>query len=184
MASVYWERLIRRVLELSTANDWDTAVTEWEIADCEEDNTLSESCVCGKEHLYYLFTIENVVNGNTLFPIGSSCIKKFGREDLDDEVAVREKMFKLYHAVENNQFISLSPEFFSRKILKKLYEDGAFDCEYNGYDGYDDYEFILKMFNKRDKFSITINQEKKIRAIIVASIRPYLHDQLAGKMKY
>lgn len=75
MASVYWERLIRRVLELSTANDWDTAVTEWEIADCEEDDTLSESCVCGKEHLYYLFTIENVVNGNTLFPIGSSCIK-------------------------------------------------------------------------------------------------------------
>ena len=99
-------------------------------------------------------------------------------------MAVREKMFKLYHAVENNQFISLSPEFFSRKILKKLYEDGAFDCEYNGYDGYDDYEFILKMFNKRDKFSITINQEKKIRAIIVASIRPYLHDQLAGKIKY
>lgn len=150
----------------------------------EPEPTLSESCVCGKEHLYYLFTIENVVNGNTLFPIGSSCIKKFGREDLDDEVAVREKMFKLYHAVENNQFISLSPEFFSRKILKKLYEDGAFDCEYNGYDGYDDYEFILKMFNKRDKFSITINQEKKIRAIIVASIRPYLHDQLAGKIKY
>lgn len=41
MASVYWERLIRRVLELSTANDWDTAVTEWEIADCEEDDTLN-----------------------------------------------------------------------------------------------------------------------------------------------
>ena len=184
MASVYGERLIKRVLELSTANDWDTAVKEWEIADCEEDDTLSESCVCGKEHLYYLFTIENVVNGNTLFPIGSSCIKKFGREDLDDEVAVREKMFKLYHAVENNQFISLSPEFFSRKILKKLYEDGAFDCEYNGYDGYDDYEFILKMFNKRDKFTITINQENKIRATIVASIRPYLHVQFAGMIKY
>ena len=43
MASVYWERLIRRVLELSTANDWDTAVTEWEIADCEEDDILHTS---------------------------------------------------------------------------------------------------------------------------------------------
>lgn len=52
MASIYVERLIKRVIELSQSNDWDTAVTEWEIADCEEDDTLSESCVCGKEHLY------------------------------------------------------------------------------------------------------------------------------------
>lgn len=80
MASIYVERLIKRVIELSQSSDWDTAVAEWEIADCEEDDTLSESCVCGKEHLYYLFTIENAINGNTLFPIGSSCIKKFGRE--------------------------------------------------------------------------------------------------------
>ena len=92
MASIYVERLIKRVIELSQSSDWDTAVAEWEIADCEEDDTLSESCVCGKEHLYYLFTIENAINGNTLFPIGSSCIKKFGRDDLDDEAAVREKM--------------------------------------------------------------------------------------------
>lgn len=125
MASLYTERLIKRVIELSQSNNWDTAVTEWEIADCEEDDTLSESCICGKEHLYYLFTIENAINGNTLFPIGSSCIKKFGRSDLDDEAAVREKMFKLYHAVEANQFISLSPDFFSRKLLKSLYEEGA-----------------------------------------------------------
>lgn len=129
-----------------------------------------------------MFTIINTVNGNELFPIGSSCIKKFGRDDLDNEASVREKMFKLYHAVENNQFISLSPEFFSRKLLRKLLDEGAFDCEYNDYDGFDDYEFILKMFNKQDKSSITIGQEKKIRAIIVASIRPYLQSQLAEKI--
>ena len=181
MSRVYVERLIKRVIELSESSDWDTAVTEWEIIDCEEDNTLSESCIYGKEHLYYLFTIENVVNGNSLFPIGSSCIKKFGREDLDNEAAIREKMFKLYHAVEGNQFISLSSEFFSRKVLERLYQEGAFDSEYNNYDGYDDYEFILKMFNKKDKSSITTAQQRKIRAIIVASIRPYLRDQLAAK---
>lgn len=134
MARIYTERLIKRVMELSHGNDWNTAVTEWEIADCEEDSTLSESCICGKEHLYYLFTIINTVNGNELFPIGSSCIKKFGRDDLDNEASVREKMFKLYHAVENNRFISLSPEFFSRKLLRKLLDEGAFDCEYNDYD--------------------------------------------------
>ena len=36
--------------------------------------------------------------------------------------------------------------------------------------------------NKRDKSSITLGQQKKIRAIIVASIRPYLRNQLARKI--
>ncbi len=183
MARIYIEQLIKRVLELSQSDHWASAVTEWAIADCEEDDTLSESCICGKEHLYYLFTIENTLNGNTLFPIGSSCIKKFGRNDLNEEASVREKMFRLYHAVENNQFISLSPEFFSRKLLKALYEDGAFDCDYNNFNGLSDYEFILKMFNKKDKSAITLGQEKKIRAIIVASIKPYLQKQLSEKIK-
>ncbi len=181
---MYMERLAGTVIALSHSKDWNTAVSEWEIVDCEEDDTHSESCICGKEHLYYLFTIENVVNGNSLFPIGSSCIKKFGRNDLDDEASIREQMFKLYHAVERNQFLSLSPDFFSRKLLKRLYEEGAFDCDYNDYDGYDDYAFTLKMFNKRDKSTITFNQQKKIRAIIVNSIKPYLQEQLAQKMRW
>ena len=75
MARIYMERLIKTVIELSHGNDWDTAVVEWEIIDCEEDSTLSESCICGKEHLFYLFTIKNIITGSTLFPIGSSCIK-------------------------------------------------------------------------------------------------------------
>ena len=156
-------------------------MTEWEIVDCEEDDTNSKSCICGKENLYYLFTIRNTINGNTLYPIGSSCIKKFGRTDLNDEASVREKMFKLYHAIENNEFISLSTEFFSRKLIRTLYESGAFDCEYNGFDGYDDYEFFLDMFNKRDKQSITLRQRGKIRAIIVGSIRPFLKVQIERK---
>jgi len=46
--------------------------------------------VCGHQQLRYLFTIENGRNGNVLFPIGSVCIKQFGRQDLDDEAAIRE----------------------------------------------------------------------------------------------
>lgn len=179
MARIYMERLIKTVIELSHGNDWDTAVVEWEIIDCEEDSTLSESCICGKEHLFYLFTIKNIITGSTLFPIGSSCIKKFGRDDLNDEASVREKMFKLYHAVENNQFISLSPEFFSRKLLKKLFEDGAFDCEYNDYDGLDDYEFIVKMFNKRDKSSshVTVVRPAKENLIFYIGLWGVLHER-------
>ena len=40
MARIYMERLIKTVIELSHGNDWDTAVVEWEIIDCEEDILL------------------------------------------------------------------------------------------------------------------------------------------------
>ncbi len=58
-------------------------------------------------------------------------------------------MFKLLHAVENNDFIELSTERFTRKIIRALYEDGAFDSRFNNFDGEDDYDFFLKMFNRR-----------------------------------
>ena len=58
------------------------------------------------------------------------------------------------------QFISLSPEFFSRKVLKKLYEDGAFDCEYNSYDEYEDYEFILKCLIRKINLPSLLTKRK------------------------
>ena len=98
--SKYLQTLIKNVLDNSESKTWELAVTEWEISDVEEDENLEESCICGKEHLRYLFTIKNKLNGNTLYPIGSSCIKKFERDDLKYEVDVKEQLFKLLHAVE------------------------------------------------------------------------------------
>ncbi len=183
MGNAYRTNLIQRVLDESESNTWNEAVLEWVIDDCEEDNSLQSSCICGKEELRYLFTIRNVKNGNTLFPIGSSCIKKFDRDDLNEEVSIQEKLFKLFHAIEDGSFITLSPEFFSRKLLRYLYDEGVFLAnEYNNYDPEIDYEFMLKMFNKRDKTSITLNQQRKINAIIMTSIRPYLVEQLVNKI--
>lgn len=182
MSSTYYNNLLKRVIEASESDEWDCAVDEWIVLDCEEDFNCSSSCLCGKENLRYLFTIKNELNGNELFPIGSSCIQKFGRKDLDDKTSVYEDMFKLLHAVETNQFISLSPELFSRKLLLYLYEEGAFDTDYNNYDGETDYLFMLKMFNKRDKSSITRAQQGKISAIIVSSIKPYLIERLKNKV--
>ena len=180
MGNAYRTNLIQRVLDESESNTWNEAVLEWVIDDCEEDNSLQSSCICGKEELRYLFTIRN---GNTLFPIGSSCIKKFDRDDLNEEVSIQEKLFKLFHAIEDGNFITLSPEFFSRKLLKYLYEEGVFQAnEYNNNEPEIDYEFMLKMFNKRDKESITPNQQRKINAIIMTSIRPYLVEQLVNKI--
>ena len=71
MSSVYKENLIKTVVENSVAKNWESAVLEWGIEDCLEDETCSESCVCGKFGLRYLYTILNGRNGIVLYPIGS-----------------------------------------------------------------------------------------------------------------
>lgn len=60
MASSYYQNLIKRVLEASTTDNWEIAVREWDIVDCEEDEEHASECVCGKENLRYLFTIRNM----------------------------------------------------------------------------------------------------------------------------
>ena len=84
----YYENLIKVVIEASVADTWESAVLEWEIIDCTEDESAESQCVCKHEGLKYLYKIRNYKNGNKLFPIGSTCIKKFGREDLDEEMRV------------------------------------------------------------------------------------------------
>lgn len=180
-ASLYYQNLKKIVLENSDSSYWQLAVSEWELEDVKEDGTLTEACVCGKEHLRYLFTIKNTINGNTLYPIGSSCIKKFNRPDLDDEVSVKEQLFKLLHAIENNCFITLSSQFFSRKLLRYLYDNGAFkSTPYNNYKPSNDYQFLLDMFNKRKRSE---RQNSKATAIILNSIKPYLNKILRNKIK-
>ena len=161
MKNEYYKNLIRKVVDCSENNNWDDAVAEWYIDDCEEDFRCSSKCLCGKENIRYLYTIKNKHNSITLFPIGSSCINKFGRNELREKTALIEGEFKLLHAVEDGMYLSLSSELFSRKLLLWLYQEGAFDTEYNNYKGTQDYEFMLKMFNKRDKSSINAKQQKK-----------------------
>lgn len=181
--NTYLNNLIVTVINVSESNEWLDAVDEWEIYDCEEDEDCSSRCICGKENIRYLYTIRNIHNGEMLFPIGSSCINKFGRRDLKDETTLIEEQFRLLHAVESNIYLSLSAEFFSRKLLRWLYEEGAFDTSYNQFDGTGDYEFMLKMFNKRDKDAITTKQDRKIKAIIMNSIKPFLQERLKEKIR-
>lgn len=183
MDNAYVRNLIMTVIEHSEGEYWEDAVTEWKIEDCEEDVSCSSECICGKENIKYLYKIRNVLNGNLLFPIGSSCIKKFNRTDMNEETVLIENTFKLLHAVENNRYLSLSTELFSRKLLRWLYDEGAFHTPYNQYDGEEDYEFMLKMFNKRDKSTISVKQDKKIKAILLNSIKPFLQKTLAEKIR-
>lgn len=95
MESLYLKNLKSAVLKYSDSSNWNAAVYEWEIYDVDEDDTLSESCVCGKENLRYLFTIKNKINGNILYPIGSSCIHKFERKELNDLATIKEQLITL-----------------------------------------------------------------------------------------
>ncbi|MDE7201347.1 MAG: hypothetical protein K2O91_05435 [Lachnospiraceae bacterium] len=183
VGNTYFNNLIVTVINASESDEWQDAVGEWEIYDCEEDEDCCSTCICGKENIRYLYTIRNIYNGEMLFPIGSSCINKFGRRDLRDETTLIEEQFRLLHAVESNRYLSLSAEFFSRKLLRWLYEEGAFNTSYNQFDGTEDYEFMLKMFNKRDKDAITTKQDRKIKAIILNSIKPFLQERLKEKIR-
>ena len=183
MDSAYVKNLIMTVINHSESSCWEDAVTEWEIYDCEEDDSCSSECICGKENIKYLYTIRNELNDEKLYPIGSSCIRKFNRSDMNKKTALWEGEFKLLHAVEKNEYLSLSPELFSRKLLKQLYEEGAFNCEYNNFEGRKDYEFMVKMFNKKNKDSISLKQNKKIKAILLNSIKPFLQKKLLEKLK-
>ncbi|TFI72247.1 transcriptional regulator [Carnobacterium divergens] len=178
MTSSYYQKLLKKVIDNSNEKKWEEAVLEWDITDWAEDEEFETSCICGKENIRYLFTITNRKNGRELEPIGSSCIKKFKRDDLDNETALFEQLFKLQKALSNKKFINLSSDYFSRKLLKYFYEKGIFNSEYNSYNGKNDYEFMCKMFNKRNKENITPKQQEKINAIIIFQIIPYLKDLL------
>lgn len=174
--SINYDNLVEAVLEKSESKIWEEAVKEWEVYDCREDENCSTRCVCGKEGLRYLFTIRNAINKHKLYPIGSSCIKKFGIDDLYIEATLWEQEFKLYNAISNNQFINLKNGLFSRKLLKKLYDEGAFKAtEYNHFKPYCDYQFLLDMFNKREPSE---KQMKRCTAIILNSIKPFIKEKL------
>ena len=79
------------------------------------------------------------------------------------------------------RFPEIFSELFSKKILKHFYEENIFNSKFNEYNGEKDYEFMVKMFNKRNE--PTKPQDRKIKAIIINQIKPYLKEQLENKNK-
>lgn len=181
MGNLYTDNLIGTVIGLSVADDWEGARREWEIVGCEVDETHSATCVCGKEGLRYVYTIANTETGETLSPIGSSCIKKFEQSDMDEELAGWQQAIKLMEEaarIGKEDYVHLHSGSYSRKLLYFLYEQDAFrPTKYNGYDGYNDYLFLLDMFNGG---FCSEAQERKCQAIIMQSIYPWLRNRVLG----
>ena len=72
-------------------------------------------------------------------------------------------------------------KFFCRVRTNHLYDEGVFaPARYNKYDGINDYEFLLDMFNQRKEPNS--NQQGKINGIIAYSIIPYLQKELSERI--
>lgn len=180
MASQF-NQLVQQVIKASVSNNWQDAKAEWTVESVEEDATGASQCVCGQENLVYLYTIRNIKNGKTLFPIGSQCINQFQERDLDAEVTTYRKLFELLQAVKNGKRIELNTDFFSRKLIKYLYDNDAFEANgYNNYDPQVDYDFLIRMFNKRN--APTYNQQRRINALIYKNIIPFAKEKLKRTM--
>ena len=159
------------VIENSESDFWEEAVDEWEIIDCSIDDKMKEICICGHEGLKYCFTIQNRFNYNQLYPIGSSCILQFGRNDLRETVSLYDELFHIRTKYNNQEKITLKD--FSRKLLKFFLEEDVFRAtRYNSFNPENDYEFMLQMFNRRSEPSE--KQQSKVNAIIIGSIIPYI----------
>lgn len=164
--------LTRILLDASVSNVWEEAVEEWHIASCYDNCDCGERCLCGHEGIRYEYTIENSQNGSQLSPIGSHCILKFGSAELRSEVQMWDEAIKLLEALRikgADSLKSLDSKYFSRRLFAFLYEKGAFpDNQFNDYNGANDRDFMIKMFNKRSK--PTDKQKSKIYMILQKGI--------------
>ena len=168
----YKENFVNFIIDESDSKDWNNTVHEWNIVTYDIDSSLSSECICGKTGIKHLFGIKNILNSNYIFPIGSECIKKFGREDLDIEINESIQYLELIDKVRKGEFITIKD--FSRKLIDLLEEKEVFG-DYNQYD------FFKGMFNKQTK--PTEKQESFIRGIIGYQILPFIYRELNMKEK-
>jgi hypothetical protein len=175
MAGENFEALRHVVVGSSEADRWDTAVLEWRVIDLREDSAGEGVCVCGQQNLVKLFTIRNSRNGEELFPIGSRCINHFGQQDLDRDVSLLGDLLKLRASLQEGVRVTLTGEFFSRAMLEYFYDSNVFFADnWNGGDSESEYLFILKMFNKHDKDSISGPQRRKVNVLLRTKIEPFV----------
>lgn len=131
--------------------------------------------MCGQTELVKLFTIENVHNGAQLFPIGSVCVNRFELTDMNRGLEVFEGLLKLRSALLAGEHIGLDSDYFTRAMIIHLHAEGAFTPDrWNGGDGQRDCDFLLKMFNKRNKSEISARQRYKITTVLKQKVFPFV----------
>lgn len=169
-------RLAQAIVSRSEAGDWEVAVMEWEVVGEQVDYERTMSCVCGQERLKRLFTIRNRANGNVIFPIGSTCILRFGRDDLGREVRIRIQLDRLVEGavrLGKGGHVGLKSGLFSRALIEHLWERGAFSSDHRtAFGGHDDYLLLLAAFNRRGE--MTDGEAGEVARVIEEDLYPWL----------
>lgn len=180
MASNSFETLKQVIESNSIAGDFHHAAQEWNVTSVDEHPSNEGECVCGQQHLLYMYTIQNQHTRQTLEYIGSKCVQHFQRGDLNLQVTVYRGLFDLRKKILAEERVSLTSDCFSRAILSWLYYEGAFPAtRYNGNDGRNDYQFLLDMFNKHNKDEISQRQRNKIRGLLHYTVKPFIRNHPA-----
>lgn len=166
------ERLSSAVVVMSNCDTFDRARMEWRVIEYRRART---TCVCGQQNLDGFYVLRNSLNDRRLGPIGSTCIRLFERSDMDSDVNALAQLHVLHEALQSgaDDLLPINSKYFSRASLLWLAEDSAFDSnQWNGFDPWRDYEFMLDMFNKVNRGSA--GQDRKARVLLDRSIKPYL----------
>lgn len=177
MAVNSFETLKKVIEDNSVADEFFRAVHEWTVTAVEEDPLQEGECVCGQQHLRYMYTIQNLNSGLPLEYIGSTCVEHFQSSQLNLQVTVFRGLFDLRKKILASEQVSLNADF-SREILRWLYEEDAFPAtQFNGNDGANDYQFLLDMFNKRS--DISQGRKNKIRGLLHYTVKPFISNHPA-----
>lgn len=90
--------------------------------------------------------------------------------------AIVDEAIKLAHEKESSLVTKLESELLSGDLYLELGAGGIISVHFKYLD-----QFMLDMFNKRNKSEITEQQHRKIRGLIAYSIKPFLRERLKYK---
>lgn len=159
-------KLLDGVMKASISNDWKEAKTEWAVVDYYESS--GESCLCGKENITHCHTIENTSTGETLGPIGSSCIEKFESPTMNEDVSLSRTFVELNKAFTNFVDVDeIRTLLRNKKLLSQISKDNVFDDEKTN-------TFYGKMVRKRTPG--TEKQEAWFKRLLFYDVKPYVQE--------
>lgn len=144
------EALLAAVVPLSEASTWSEAQKEWRLTGTTDllYPSPDHACACGTTPLRYLSDISNVHNGNSISPIGSSCVWEHF-PGLRQRLAAMQEVHRLRAVVVDGGEIYLkggpAGHVLSRGVLKLLLERDVLSSL--------GYATLLRGFNKTSPMS-------------------------------
>ena len=176
---VYVKMFQGAVMAASEAYEWESAKNEWYIAACRHVHEKEGHCICGHQALNFMYTLKNRVNGQELFPVGSSCVGLLENDDENRTAAAYRTLFRLKPAALYNGYDSLKI-LFSRGLIDLMWRLGVFvPRDDNDFDAYEDYIFLREVFSQRKE--PREGQKRKVKRLLELVVIPWLEANVIGK---